>query len=120
MITVIGNLKGGSGKSTVTFNLAGWLAVHGERVVAFDLDPQATLTDVSEVRREEGYQPVVEVRPLHDNVAAGLLREEAEVLVEALQDIAASRYTGTYQQDTASGEYQLKDWHPNYGEFFTL
>jgi cysteine desulfurase/selenocysteine lyase len=46
--------------------------------------------------------------------------EEAEVLVEALQDIAASRYTGTYQQDTASGEYQLKDWHPNYGEFFTL
>jgi hypothetical protein len=42
------------------------------------------------------------------------------VLVEALQDIAASRYTGTYQQDTASGEYQLKDWHPNYGEFFTL
>ena len=90
MITVIGNLKGGSGKSTVTFNLAGWLAVHGERVVAFDLDPQATLTDVSEVRRDEGYQPVVEVRPLHDNVAAGLLREEAEVLV----DVGASNISG--------------------------
>ena len=30
MITVIGNLKGGSGKSTVAFNLAIWLAMQNK------------------------------------------------------------------------------------------
>jgi len=62
MITVIGSLKGGSGKSTVTFNLAVWLSLAGQKVLAMDLDPQATLTDVSDVRAEEGYQPPVQVR----------------------------------------------------------
>jgi chromosome partitioning protein len=62
MITVIGSLKGGSGKSTVTFNLAVWLTLTGQRVLAMDLDPQATLTDVADVRAEEGYQPPVLVR----------------------------------------------------------
>lgn len=62
MITVIGSLKGGSGKSTVTFNLAVWLSLAGQKVLAMDLDPQATLTDVADVRTEEGYQPPVQVR----------------------------------------------------------
>jgi chromosome partitioning protein len=62
MITVIGSLKGGSGKSTVTFNLAVWLSLAGQKVLAMDLDPQATLTDVADVRAEEGYQPQVHVR----------------------------------------------------------
>ncbi len=57
MITVIGSLKGGSGKSTVTFNLAVWLAYAEQNVLAIDADPQATLTDVVEVRDEEGYEP---------------------------------------------------------------
>lgn len=60
MITVIGSLKGGSGKSTVTFNLAIWLAMAERRVAVIDADPQATLTDVLEVRREEGFEPMVE------------------------------------------------------------
>ncbi|MFK5914741.1 MAG: AAA family ATPase [Woeseiaceae bacterium] len=61
MITVIANLKGGSGKSTVTFNLGLWLQMKGQPVVAYDLDPQQTLTDVAEVRREEGYAPPLQV-----------------------------------------------------------
>ena len=32
MITVIGNFKGGTGKSTVAFNLAIWLASQGRKV----------------------------------------------------------------------------------------
>lgn len=60
MITVIGSLKGGSGKSTATFNLAIWLAMAECDVVVIDADPQATLTDALEVRREEGFQPMVE------------------------------------------------------------
>ena len=61
MITVIANLKGGSGKSTVTFNLGLWLQMKGQPVVAYDLDPQQTLSDVAEVRREEGYTPPLQV-----------------------------------------------------------
>ncbi|MBF0155292.1 MAG: ParA family protein [Magnetococcales bacterium] len=61
MITVIGNLKGGCGKSTMAFNLAVWLASKGRDVVAFDLDPQATLSDVIEVRHDEGVKPEIRV-----------------------------------------------------------
>jgi len=61
MITVIGNLKGGTGKSTVTFNLAVWLASNDRKVTAFDLDPQGTLSDVAEIRTEEEYLPEIEV-----------------------------------------------------------
>jgi len=61
MITVVGNLKGGTGKSTVAFNLAVWLAHDKSGVKAFDLDPQCTLLDVNEVRIEDGYEPSFEV-----------------------------------------------------------
>ncbi len=61
MITVIGNLKGGTGKSTVAFNLAVWLKMHQGSVTLFDLDPQKTLSDVVDIRDEEGYDPDLEV-----------------------------------------------------------
>lgn len=61
MLTVVGNLKGGTGKSTVAFNLAVWLAHDKHGVKAFDLDPQCTLLDVCEVRDEDGFEPRVEV-----------------------------------------------------------
>ncbi|PLX35657.1 MAG: chromosome partitioning protein [Hyphomicrobiales bacterium] len=61
MITVVGNLKGGTGKSTVVFNLALWLGHKGNPVRLFDLDPQATLTDTVEVRHEEAYEPSLHV-----------------------------------------------------------
>jgi chromosome partitioning protein len=59
MITVIGSLKGGSGKSTITFNLAIWLALADVHVAVIDADPQATLSDVLHVRSEEGYTPAI-------------------------------------------------------------
>jgi chromosome partitioning protein len=57
MITVVGNLKGGTGKSTVAFNLATWLVHRGRSVTLFDLDPQFTLRDVVDVRLQEGFEP---------------------------------------------------------------
>ena len=61
MLTVVGNLKGGTGKSTVAFNLAVWLAHDKTGVMAFDLDPQCTLVDVCEVREEDGFEPMFNV-----------------------------------------------------------
>ena len=61
MITVIANLKGGTGKSTVTFNLAVWLYSTGRRTTVIDLDPQRTLSDAAALRMEEGVEPSIQV-----------------------------------------------------------
>ena len=61
MITIVGSLKGGSGKSTLTFNLAVWLAMAEVKIMLVDVDPQATLSDVVGVRKEEGFDPSLQV-----------------------------------------------------------
>jgi len=49
------NFKGGSGKTTTTAHLAQYLCLRGYRVLALDLDPQASLTSLM------GIQPEIEV-----------------------------------------------------------
>ncbi|MES9858558.1 MAG: ParA family protein [Sedimenticola sp.] len=82
MITVVGSLKGGSGKSTVTFNLAVWLAMAEVDVHVIDLDPQATLRDVAEVRDEEGYRPVIDVKGKKALGDKERLKTAEEVLID--------------------------------------
>ncbi len=88
MITVVANLKGGSGKSTVVFNLALWLQMKGQPVVAYDLDPQQTLMDVAEVRREEGYAPALQVYPPRESLLEDLNYHPKNVHV--LVDVGAA------------------------------
>jgi len=88
VITVIANLKGGSGKSTVTFNLGLWLQMKGQPVVAYDLDPQQTLTDVAEVRREEGYTPPLQVNQPRDSLLDDMKYHPQQTQV--LVDVGAS------------------------------
>jgi chromosome partitioning protein len=87
MITVIGNLKGGSGKSTVAFNLAIWRAMQNKPVRLLDLDPQRTLTDLVSVRTEESYIPALDLLS-PDSDLAQLRREAADVLI----DVGASSF----------------------------
>ena len=82
LITVIANLKGGSGKSTVAFNLGLWLKVMGQPVVAYDLDPQGTLGDVAETRREEGYEPELVVHRSEEILKKQLHTHPGQVLVD--------------------------------------
>jgi chromosome partitioning protein len=56
VITVM-NFKGGSGKTTTSAHLAQYLALHGYRVLAIDLDPQASLSALF------GCQPETDVGP---------------------------------------------------------
>lgn len=82
MITVIGNLKGGSGKSTITFNLALWLLREGKDVLAYDLDPQCTLSDVVQVRKEENYEPVLKVYNRYQKPQSKQDIRSVEVLID--------------------------------------
>lgn len=64
------NFKGGSGKTTTTAHLAQYLALRGYRVLAIDLDPQASLTALF------GIQPELDVGP--NETLYGALRYDDE------------------------------------------
>lgn len=85
MVTVIGSLKGGSGKSTITFNLAIWLLAANVKACVIDADPQATLTDVAEVRTEDGHAPALQVRD-----SSALTKATVKQSDETLIDIGTS------------------------------
>jgi len=55
-VIAVTNFKGGSGKTTTAAHLAQYLALRGYRVLAMDLDPQASMTSLF------GYQPEVDLR----------------------------------------------------------
>ena len=55
-ILAIANFKGGSAKTTTSLHLCHYLALHGYRVLAIDLDPQASLSAMF------GAQPEMDVR----------------------------------------------------------
>ena len=88
MITVVANLKGGSGKSTVSFNLAVWLADRGIDVQAVDLDPQLTLYDVAQIRKDEGHEPGLNV------VAQAMPDFDINIESEIILDVGAANLQG--------------------------
>ncbi|WP_244594178.1 plasmid partitioning protein RepA [Rhodoblastus sphagnicola] len=51
VISVV-NFKGGSGKTTTSAHLAQYMALHGYRVLAIDLDPQASMSALHGVQPE--------------------------------------------------------------------
>jgi chromosome partitioning protein len=55
-VLAITNFKGGSGKTTTSIHLAQYLALRGYRVLAIDLDPQASLSSLM------GFQPEFDLR----------------------------------------------------------
>jgi len=61
MRSLYANFKGGTGKSTVVFNLALWQQAQGQMVQVCDLDPQRTVTDVAAIRAEDGIEPGLDV-----------------------------------------------------------
>ncbi len=48
------------------------------------------------------------------------LVEEIDTLIDALKDITAGKYQGTYTQDMATGEYYPLNWQPNFEDYFSL
>ena len=93
MITVIGSLKGGSGKSTTSFNLAVWLLTQKFSTAIFDLDPQQTLVDTADCRAEDNHKPMLEVLSPKTRVLEKLLEADKNH-TEVLVDIGNSNMSG--------------------------
>lgn len=83
VISVV-NFKGGSGKTTTAAHLAQSLVLRGYRVLAVDLDPQASLSALL------GVQPELDVRP-NDTLYGAIRYEGARPLVDIIRP---SYFTG--------------------------
>lgn len=55
---VVANRKGGCGKTTLSFNIAGSLAAKGKRILLMDLDPQASLSEILHRYADQVHQPI--------------------------------------------------------------
>jgi chromosome partitioning protein len=78
-ILAITNFKGGSGKTTTTVHLAQHLAMRGYRVLAIDLDPQASMSGLL------GYQPEFDIGPNETIYGAIRYDDERRPLKEIIQ-----------------------------------
>lgn len=78
VITVM-NFKGGSGKTTTAAHLAQHLALKGYRVLAIDLDPQASLSALF------GHQPELDVGPNETLYGAIRYDEERRPIAEIVR-----------------------------------
>lgn len=78
-VMAVVNFKGGSGKTTTAAHLAQYLALHGYRVLAVDLDPQASLTAL------HGYQPEYDLGPNETLYAAVRYDENQRPLEEVVR-----------------------------------
>lgn len=75
-VIAVVNFKGGSGKTTTATHLAQHLALTGHRILAIDLDPQASLSAL------HGFQPELDKNPsLYDSIRY----EDAKPLADVIQ-----------------------------------
>ena len=81
-VMAVVNFKGGSGKTTTAAHLAQYLALKGYRVLAVDLDPQASLTAL------HGYQPEYDIGP--NETMYGAVRYDSDR--RPLRDIIRKSY----------------------------
>ncbi len=81
-VIAVMNFKGGSGKTTTAAHMAQYLALRGYRVLAIDLDPQASMSALF------GHQPEIDVGP--NETLYGAIRYDDEQ--RPLAEIVRSTY----------------------------
>ncbi len=92
------NFKGGSGKTTSAVHLAQYLAMSGHRVLAIDLDPQASLSALF------GYQPELDLTG--NDTLYGAIRYDAER--RPLKDVIRKTYFAGL--DLVPGNLELQEF----------
>jgi chromosome partitioning protein len=86
MIVLVGGEKGGTGKTTITTNLAVERARAGHDVLIVDCDPQGSANYWAAVREEAGIAPRIAVVQKFGKTLANQLRDLAERYEEILVD----------------------------------
>lgn len=97
-ILAVTNFKGGSGKTTTTTHLAQHLALSGLRVLAVDLDPQASMSALF------GYQPELDLSG-NDTLYGAIRYDEAQ---RPLRDIIRKTYFDGL--DLVPGNLELQEF----------
>jgi chromosome partitioning protein len=106
-IIAVTNFKGGSGKTTTAAHLSQYLALRGYRVLAVDLDPQASLSALF------GYQPEFDVQ--EDETLYGAIRYDDKR--RPLSEIIRKNYfTGL---DIVPGNLELHEFEHATPKFLT-
>ncbi|MDX3924180.1 MAG: plasmid partitioning protein RepA [Shinella sp.] len=97
-VVAVTNFKGGSGKTTTAAHLAQYLALSGYRVLAVDLDPQASLSALF------GYQPDLDL--VGNDTLYGAIRYDEEA--RPLSDIVRKTYFDGL--DLVPGNLELQEF----------
>ncbi|MCG5480481.1 MAG: plasmid partitioning protein RepA [Ensifer alkalisoli] len=97
-VVSVTNFKGGSGKTTSSVHLAQYLALTGHRVLAVDLDPQASLSALF------GYQPELDLTG--NDTLYGAIRYDAEA--RPLREIIRKTYFDGL--DLVPGNLELQEF----------
>ncbi|WP_017558797.1 MULTISPECIES: ParA family protein [Nocardiopsis] len=127
----VANQKGGVGKTTTTVNLAASLAMHGQRVLVVDLDPQGNASTALGMERDQDartiYHCLIEDAGLRDlarpvpgipdlwcvPATIDLAGAEIELVSLVAREARLKRALGAY--DTSELDYILIDCPPSLG-----
>ncbi|AVA24446.1 plasmid partitioning protein RepA (plasmid) [Rhizobium sp. CB3171] len=116
-VLAVVNFKGGSGKTTTAAHLAQYLALTGHRVLAVDLDPQASLSSL------HGFQPELDqIASIYDAIRYDGARKPISEIIQTtnfpgLDIVPANLDLQEYEYDTPLA---MSDKSSNEGKtFFT-
>jgi chromosome partitioning protein len=113
---VIGTLKGGVGKTQMVFNLGGFLAQKGKKILIFDNDPQSNTTnDVGVDKRADNFCGAEEI--YENNVKAEDIIVKSPISALPTLDIICGSIALTRSDmmliSQAGREYVLRKWIKN-------
>jgi chromosome partitioning protein len=111
MVLVVGNVKGGVGKSMLATNIAAVLAGQGRDVLLIDGDEQASATTFAELRAERGGLPAFTTVQLHGAAIRQQMRQLREKYAEVVID-CGGRDTGSLRAALTVGDAILVPFQP--------